>query len=84
MLGQLADYPLMVIPSKVPPVPASRDIERLRRITQAADIPVGPAVSHYVWIPRRSRRMAVSAPPITKQGQPFADEIAAVAQSVIA
>lgn len=82
MVEQLADYPLMVIPSRIPPVPPARDIERLRTITQAADVPVGPPVSHYVWMPRRTRRMAVSAPPVSKQGRPFADEIAAVAEAV--
>ena len=83
MLNQLADYPLMVIPSRVPPVPPARDIARLRRITQEVDVPVGPAVSHYVWLPRRTRRMAVSAPPVSKQGRAFAEEIAAIAEAVV-
>src|SRR5690625_1546015 len=82
MITQLADYPLMVVPSKVPPVPTARDIERLRRITGEAGVPVAPPVSHYVWLPRRTRRMAVSAPPVTKQGEPFAAEIAALAEAV--
>ena len=82
MVGQLADYPLMVVPSRVPPVPPERDIARLRRITQEAEVPVGPPVSNYVWLPRRTRRMAVSAPPVAKQGQRFAEEVAAVAEAV--
>ena len=83
MTEQLADYPLMVIPSKVPAVPAARDIERLRRITEAADVPVGPPVSNYVWVPRRQLRMAACAPPVTKRAEPFVAEVTAVAEAVV-
>lgn len=83
MVEQLADYPLMVIPSRVPPVPPAADVARLRRITEASQVPVGPPVSQYVWLPRRRLRMAVSAPPVAKRAAPFVDEVEKVAEAVI-
>lgn len=83
IVEQMADYPLLVVPSQVPPVPPARDIARLRRITEPAGVPVGPPISNYVWLPRRQRRMAVSAPPETKRSAPFVAEVDAVAEAVV-
>lgn len=81
MVDQVADYPLMVIPNKMPPVPMARDIARMRRITEPVGIPVGPPVSSQVWIPRRTLRVAISSPPVSKRAAEYVDEIARVAEA---
>jgi chromosome partitioning protein len=80
---ELRDYPLLIIPNMVPRIPPAREIERLEKIAQAADVPVGPAVSDYGWLKRRQRRMAVTAgEPVPARAQGFVDELRQVADVV--
>ncbi|MER7049915.1 ParA family protein [Streptomyces jumonjinensis] len=82
MLEELTDYPLYVIPYMVKSPPA-RMRKRLRDMTTRFGIPVGPAVSYYSWIPTRSRRMAISSEPVSKQAAPFVQQIDRVAAGVM-
>lgn len=82
MLDELTDYPLLVIPHMVKSPPA-RMRKRLKDITAQFDVPVGPVVSHYSWIPTRSRRMAICAEPVSKQALPYVRQIDNVVKAVI-
>ncbi|MGW3201931.1 ParA family protein [Streptomyces sp. NPDC001118] len=82
MLEELTDYPLLVIPYMVQSPPA-RLRKRLADMTERFEIPVGPMVSHYRWIPNRSRRMAICAEPVSKQALPFVRQIDKVVERVI-
>ncbi|WP_326655678.1 ParA family protein [Streptomyces sp. NBC_01750] len=82
MLEELTDYPLLVIPYMVKSPPA-RMRKRLKDMTARFEIPVGPMVGYYPWIPTRSRRMAICAEPVSKQALPFVRQIDHVVKEVI-
>ncbi len=83
-LEELADYPLLIVPYRVPPVPPARQLERFRSIVNAAGVPVAPPVSYYKWIPGRQRRTAIcSADPVPARAEAFVDEVGAVAKEVV-
>jgi chromosome partitioning protein len=85
MVNELADYPVVLVPNFVPPVPPAAEVRRLRQIidgTQvqgAAPMPaalavpaVGSATSH-TRSPRRACNMAItSEDPPGKSLQPVA------------
>lgn len=82
MLEELTDYPLLVIPYMVKSPPA-RLRKRLKDITERFEIPVGPVVHYYSWIPTRSRRMAICSEPVSSRALPFVREIDHVVDAVI-
>lgn len=76
MLDALPDYPLLVVPYMVPPVPPAAEIARLRSIVAAAAVPVAPPVSEHRWIRRRKLRIALtSGDPVPARAQPLAREV---------
>lgn len=60
-LGEYQDYPLLVVPNMVPPVPPARELDRFRRMVREAGVPVAPPVSNHVWWARRVMPGAISA-----------------------
>lgn len=83
MLDELPDYPIMVIPNKVSPVPPAAEIDRLGSMVRKAGVKVGPPVSNYAWLPRRKLRRAIcSYDPVPARIKPLADELRAVAEAV--
>jgi chromosome partitioning protein len=79
-------YPLLFIPNRIAGQPAKL-VNDLSRISATYDIPVGPMVSQHLFLPRRSRPSAVSAPgksgsiPALHSG--FVDEMKDVARAVL-
>lgn len=63
MLRVFAAYPLLLIPNMVNPAGVRRWLPRLERLAKTADVPVGPIVSEYRWMPRRLRRSALVLEP---------------------
>ena len=61
MLAEVGDYPLLLIPSKVPRTIPAPELRRLRRLVEAAKVPVGPVVPYSRPLETRKRRAAVSA-----------------------
>lgn len=82
MLEELADYPLLIIPYMVKNPPA-RLTRRLKDLAKRFEVPVGPLVGYYPWIPTRSRRMAICAEPVPKKALPFVRQIDTVVEAVI-
>lgn len=83
MLEELADYPLLVVPNRVPPVPPAAEIARLGSLTQRAGARVAPPVSDYRWLARRKLRRALcSYDPEPVRVQPLAAELRGVAAAV--
>ena len=83
MLEELPDYPLLVAPNKVPPVPPAAEIDRLRRLVEGAHVRVAPPVSEYRWLARRKIRVALSSyEPEPMRIRPLAAELRAVADAV--
>lgn len=63
MLGDYTDYPLLLVPTKVPRQPPRRLYERLAAAARDAKVPVAPPISLYPGIPRRVRRAAMTLEP---------------------
>lgn len=84
MLEELPDYPLLVIPYKIPPVPPAPELERLERIVKRfPGIQVGPPVSRYPWVERRKIRVAMTSyDPVPARLVPVDEEFRAVAEAV--
>ncbi len=83
LLEEAADYPLLIVPNKVPRVPDRRLLDRLRALVSRYDLPVAPVVSEHRRLPRRTGRMAVSAlDPVPQTWKHYAEELAAVANSI--
>jgi chromosome partitioning protein len=83
LLERAADYPLLIIPNKVPRVPDARLLRRLRELVTRFDVPVGPPISEHRRLPRRSARMVVSATlPPPKTWDQYVSELLAVAKAV--
>jgi chromosome partitioning protein len=83
MADELRAFPLLIIPNMVNAVPKSM-YDRLKRISEDYNIPVGPIVGKYGWLSQRTLRIAVAArTPLPARTKPFVDEITAVARAVI-
>ncbi|WP_204054760.1 ParA family protein [Planomonospora parontospora] len=83
MLEELADYPLLMVPNKVPRVPPAAELNRLSRMVTKANVPVAPPVSYYSWLERRKIRIAVTSyDPVPARVQPLNDELRVVAEAV--
>lgn len=77
------DYPLVVVPNKVPRVPDRRLTNRLRDIVKRFDLDVAPVLSEYRRLTKRTSRMAITAlQPAPKAWGRYADELQAVARYV--
>lgn len=62
-LTEYSDYPLLVVPNMIPPVPPARELDRFRRMVREAGVPVAPPISNHVWWARRVVPGAISAYP---------------------
>jgi chromosome partitioning protein len=62
-LKEYGDYPLLIVPNMVPPVPPARELDRFRKMVRAAGVPVAPAVSNHVWWSRRMVPSAIASHP---------------------
>jgi chromosome partitioning protein len=83
MLAEMADYPMVIVPNKVPPVPPAPQLEKLTRLVTAARATVAPPISHYVWLPRRQIRVAVTSyDPVPARIAGLDRELRAVADTV--
>jgi chromosome partitioning protein len=61
MLEEHADAPLLLVPYKTKPSPPDRYIQWLKRLAKDFQVPVTSVVHNHVWVPERSRRMALCA-----------------------
>ncbi len=83
LVEEAADYPLVVVPNKVPRVPDRRLTNRLKDLVRRYDLSVAPIVSEYRRLPKRASRMAVGAvQPPPKAWERYVEELQAVATYV--
>lgn len=62
ILTDFVDYPLLLVPTMIPPVPPKRFVERLAAL--AGDrVRVAPPISEHRWLRRRLRRAALVSQP---------------------
>jgi len=80
MLGEFRDYPLILAPTMVPPIPPGRQLDRLERLAREYRVPVAPPISEHRWLGRRLQRRAISLiPHPSAQTRRAAEQFAAVA-----
>lgn len=83
MLAEVGDYPLLLIPSKVPRTIPGAELRRLRRLVEASEVPVGPVVPYCRPLEIRKRRAAVTAEvPVPANARAFVDAMHEVADAV--
>lgn len=61
MVKDLADYPLVLVPYMIPPVPPGSMIKRLEKVIADTPVQVGPFVPFAAAVGRRTKRMAMTA-----------------------
>lgn len=83
LLREAADYPLLLVPNKVPYAPPAAGKRRLRELATHWNVAVGPVVSSYRALGQRQQRMAVSAiEPTPARWERYVDELRLVADEV--
>lgn len=84
MLAELPDYPMVIVPNRVPSSPPSWAVERLA--TLADGIPVASPISDHRWLPGRRVRTAVSSTTEQESRRAYrlATELRTVAEEVSA
>lgn len=81
---EIRKYNLLVVPNMFPRSLSDSLLDRLDRMTDAAEVPVSPYVSFYDWIGKRQLRRAITAPdPIPAMHAAFVDQVHKVAEAVI-
>lgn len=59
LVRELADYPLVLIPNRVPAIPPAAEIKRVRSMIEGTPVQVGPPVPNASAVGTRKKRMAV-------------------------
>ncbi len=59
MLAELPDYPVLVVPNKVPGSPPDAELRRLEKLTEG--VPVAPPISRHEWLVTRKVRVAITS-----------------------
>lgn len=84
MLEEVADYPLTIVPNKVPNSPPAAELDRFERAVVKAGAPVAPPIGKHDWLVTRKTRMALTSydEPEPKRVGVVAGEMRAVAKVV--
>jgi chromosome partitioning protein len=83
MLDEAADYPLLIVPNKVPSVPPAPALRRLGELTSRWQVPVGPPIPNTAALPNRQQRMAVTAlDPTPARLSRYVTQLRALAEAV--
>jgi chromosome partitioning protein len=61
LLTEVGDYPLLLVPNRIPRTIPGPELRRLRRLVEGAEVPVGPVVPFCRPLETRKRRAAVTA-----------------------
>lgn len=84
MCRELRDYPLLIIPNMIKPVPQAWALDKLAAISEQYKVPVGPIVSHYSWLSNRRFRMAITGTtPTPARAERYVQQLHQVAEAVI-
>jgi len=83
LVRELADYPVILIPNKIPPTPPAAEIKRLTRIVRGTPVQVGPPIPQALAVGTRKKRMAITSEhPPARSLRPVAAAMKSVAQFV--
>lgn len=83
LVKELADYPVVLIPNKIPPVPPAAEVRRLRTMVEGTPVQVGPLVPMASAVGTRKKRMALtSEEPPARALRPVSSALHSVADFV--
>lgn len=83
MIEEMADYPLVIVPTMVPRVPPRGALNRLRGIVEGTPVQVAPPIPVCTALRSRKRRMAMSSQdPTPKAYQPIVAAFAELSEMV--
>lgn len=83
LVNEMSDYPVVIVPTFVPPIPPRAEIERLRRMIAGTPVQVGPFIPAALAVGTRKKRMAITSEnPPAKALQPVAEAMVALADFV--
>ncbi|MDM2402049.1 ParA family protein [Mycobacteroides abscessus] len=83
LVDEMSDYPVIISPNMVPPVPPEGPIKRISKMIEGTKIQVGPPIPKTVAVEKRTKRIAITAekqPAIPLR--PFADAIRETAEYI--
>lgn len=84
MCRELRDFPLLIIPHMVKPVPQAWAVDKMKAISKTYGVPIGPVISHYGWLQNRRFRMAICGnDPIPARAERYVEQLHQVAEAVI-
>lgn len=61
LVRELADYPVILVPNKIPPTPPAAEIRRLTALVKGTPVRVGPPIPHALAVGTRKIRMAITS-----------------------
>ncbi|MBR7194631.1 MULTISPECIES: ParA family protein [Gordonia] len=74
LINDMPDYPLIISPTMIPPVPPEAELRRLAKAVEGTPVQVGPPVPRAVAVERRTKRIAITSEnPPAKALQPVAE-----------
>lgn len=83
LVGEMPDYPLVIVPTMVPPVPPALAIRRLGAIVEGTPVQVGTPIPNAQAVGTRTKRIAItSEDPPAKALQPVAAAMESLAAYV--
>lgn len=83
MLKEAADYPLLLVPNRIPAAPPAASRKRLSHLAETYSADVGPVVSEYRALGQRQQRMAITATnPPPARWRRYVDEMQQLAETV--
>lgn len=61
LVDEMADYPVVVLPTKVRPIPSAVGLKRLEQITTGTPVQVAPPIPFVTDLPKRTKRIAITS-----------------------
>lgn len=61
LVDEMADYPVVVLPTKVRPVPSGVGLKKLEQITTGTPVQVAPPIPYVTDLPKRTKRIAITS-----------------------
>lgn len=83
LIADMPDYPLIISPTMIPPVPPAAELRRLAAAVEGTPVRVGPPIPRVTAVERRTKRIAITSEnPPAKVLQPVAEAYEATAKFV--
>lgn len=79
-LEEASAYPIILIPYQTKRVPPAHHVRALERLSERFDVPIGPRVDRYSWLPDRKGTVPIVKTEPSKTTAPFIKQITDIAE----